>query len=286
MSDEAGVGEDSEESTEENSEESVGDASASDESEVLAEPESDGASDGAAESSVPQLSAIELRVLGALMEKQLTTPDQYPLTVNSILTACNQKSSREPVTSYHQGELVRTIQALEDKGFVRKEYSSRADKYSQLFIRHLDLGKKQQAVLCVMMLRGPQTLSELSTRTQRMEQYHDRDDLTHCVERLCEREIPYVIRLGQQPGQRGERFTHLFSGTPDVGQSAPAGSSLHSRVAATPTVDPDVLAVLELEVAELKEKLQQTSKENALLRRQLEALYELTGHSLPDGGAS
>jgi len=124
----------------------------------------------------PQLTAIELRVLGVLMEKQLTTPDQYPLTVNSIISACNQKSSRDPVTSYEQGEVVRTLRGLEDKRFVKKEYGSRADKYTQQFILHLELTKKHQAILCLLMLRGPQTLSELSTRTQRVELFIDKDE--------------------------------------------------------------------------------------------------------------
>lgn len=228
----------------------------------------------------PQLSAIELRVLGALMEKQLTTPDQYPLTVNSILSACNQKSSRDPITNYQQGEIVRTLQGLEDKRFVRKEYGSRADKYSQLFMQQLELGKKHQAVLCLMMLRGPQTLSELVTRTQRMNLFSDRDDLAHCVERLCDREVPYAIRLGNQPGQRGERFGHLFSGTPDVDLSQ-AGTSVRSSPSPDGRHDQDALAMLESEVDELSKAVQELQNENTLLRLQLESLYLLTGHSPP-----
>ncbi len=231
-------------------------------------------------SQPPQLSAIESRVLGALMEKQLTTPDQYPLTVNSILAACNQKSSRDPITNYQQGEIVRTLQGLEDKRFVRKEYGSRADKYSQLFMQQLGLGKKHQAVLCLMMLRGPQTLSELDTRTQRMGQFSDRDELKHCVERLCERELPYAIRLGNQPGQRGERFGHLFCGTPDVGpgQSGAHVSNIPSTVSGH---DQDALALLESQVDELSQSVQELQSENRLLRLQLESLYLLTGHSPP-----
>lgn len=231
------------------------------------------------ELQAPQLSDIELRVLGALMEKQLTTPDQYPLTVNSIIAACNQKSSREPITNYQQGEVVRTLQVLEEKRFVRKEYGSRADKYSQLFMQQLELGKKQQALLCLMMLRGPQTLSELNTRTQRMEVFSDRDELTHCVERLCDRELPYAIRIGHQPGQRGERFGHLFSGIPDIGQaprpafeSAPASQEYQ-----------DTLTLLESEVADLNRSVQELRGENQALRQQLEHLYQLTGHTPASG---
>jgi len=228
----------------------------------------------------PQLSAIELRVLGALMEKQLTTPDQYPLTVNSILTACNQKSSRDPVTNYQQGEIVRTLQGLEDKHFVRKEYGSRADKYSQHFMQQLELGKKQQAVLCLMMLRGPQTLSELGTRTQRMAQFSDKDELTHCIGRLCERELPYAIRLGHQPGQRGDRFGHLFSGTPDVGYSQPS-ATVSQKSSPVYEDAQEMLSLLESEMVDLGRSVQDLKNENKVLKSQIDRLYELTGNSPP-----
>ena len=226
----------------------------------------------------PQLSAIELRVLGALMEKQLTTPDQYPLSVNSVMSACNQKSSREPVSVYQQGEVVRTLQNLEDKRYVRREFGSRADKYSQQFMQQLELGKKQQSVLCVMMLRGPQTLSELSTRTQRMEQFTGKDELTHCIDRLCDRELPFVLRLGHQPGQRGERFGHLFCGTPEVSEYLPREAASNES-SPSKKVDPDSLMMLELEVAQLGETINTVKSENTALKLQIERLYELTGHS-------
>jgi uncharacterized protein YceH (UPF0502 family) len=226
----------------------------------------------------PQLTAIELRVLGALMEKQLTTPEQYPLTVNSIMSACNQKSSREPVSNYNQGEVVRTLQSLEDKRYVRREFGSRADKYSQQFMQYIELGKKQQAVLCVMMLRGPQTVSELGTRTQRMEQFNGKDELIHCIERLCDREIPYAIRLGHQPGQRGERFGHLFSGMPELSDYSPPAAASNVR-SSSDKYDQDALSVLELEVAELSETVKSLKSENEELKLQVNRLYELTGHS-------
>lgn len=225
----------------------------------------------------PQLTAIELRVLGVLMEKQLTTPDQYPLTVNGIITGSNQKSSRDPVTSYEQGEITRALRALEDKHFVRREYGSRADKYSQHFMHHLELGKKHQAVLCLMMLRGPQTLSELSTRTLRMDLFSDKEELLHCVERLCDRALPCVIRLGYQ---RGERFGHLFSGIPEV-QLAPAPGSHSAKSSGLTSDDRDTLSLLESEVSDLSESVRELKNENRELKQQLDRLYEMTGHSLP-----
>lgn len=223
-----------------------------------------------------QLSAIELRVLGSLMEKQLTTPDQYPLTLNSLLSACNQKSSREPVTNYQQGEVVRTLQLLEDKKLVRRELGSRSDKYSQQLINHIEQGKKQQGLLCVMMLRGPQTESELQTRTQRMDLFSDREELVHCLERLCDRQTPYVVRLGNLPGQRGERFGHLFSGMPELKVTKTA--ALSAEATASRVDDDDAASLLALDIAELNDEIRSLSASNAELKSQLEKLYELTGY--------
>jgi len=174
--------------------------------------------------------------LGVLMEKQLTTPDQYPLTLNSVVTACNQKSSRDPVTNLTQGEVLRSLSELENKLYVRKERGSRAEKYSQNFMNHLELGRKQQALLCVMMLRGPQSVSELNSRTQRMCDFVDREDLERTTERLCDRNPPYVMKLSPQPGQRGERYAHLFSGTPKQTSAAPAESERSSNSQEPPTL--------------------------------------------------
>ena len=237
----------------------------------------------------PQLVSIELRVLGALMEKQLTTPDQYPLTLNGIITACNQKSNREPVSNYSQGEIARTLQELQDKLFVNKEYGSRSDKFSQHFIKQLELGKKHQALLCVMMVRGPQTLSELNTRTQRMVEFNSKEDLEHTLDRLCDREVPYVVRLRQQPGQRGERFTHLFSGTPSHATLSDTDTFSYSDSVAN--ADDDGFASSPLassapmskrtentKIEALQEQLTLLSEESTLLKRQIARLYELTGH--------
>jgi uncharacterized protein YceH (UPF0502 family) len=245
----------------------------------------------------PQLVSTELRILGALMEKQLTTPDQYPLTLNSLIAACNQKSSRDPVSNHTQGEIARALQQLQHNRLVNKEFGSRAEKYSQQFIKHLELGRKHQALLCVMMLRGPQTLSELNTRTQRMVEFTDKDDLEHTLHRLCDREVPYAIRLSQQPGQRGERFTHLFSGRPthsmpmsnentetdttvgattnqNPGRVEPAGTPHPVNEVAEKSPDIDDLKNLRAELSAL-------SEECNTLKRQIARLYQLTGHE-PD----
>lgn len=236
----------------------------------------------------PQLLSQELRVLGVLMEKQLTTPDQYPLTLNSVITACNQKSSRDPVTNYGKGEVLRALQVLEEKLYVRKEQGSRSDKYAQLFMNHLELGRKQQALLCVMMLRGPQTISELHTRTQRMCNFTDKEDLEGTLERLCDRNTPYVERLSQQPGQRGERFAHLFS--------EPSNST---KIVSNTSSEPSMESVIEPEPSpaympetdatskdttddnqQLTAKVEQLERTVESLKQQIEALYKLTGHPI------
>lgn len=242
--------------------------------------------------NAPQLSEIELRVLGVLMEKQLTTPDQYPLTLNSVITACNQKSSREPVSNYNQGEVHRALQELDNKHFVRKERSSRSEKFSQLFMSHLELGRNQQALLCVMMLRGPQTVSELNTRTQRMHQFTDKDELEHCIDRLCNRDVPYAIRLAQQPGQRGERVAHLFSDKPIYNSLPNAHSSAAQPDRGTldtyenpeQTVNSrdtqskdDRIALLESEIATLNDSLSTLKAETAELKQQVAVLSRLAG---------
>jgi len=136
--------------------------------------------EGAAESTETTpalLSNIEARILGSLMEKQMATPDAYPLTVNSLLNACNQKTSREPVTNLQQGEVVRSLRELEGKKFVRYEMGARSERYEQTLSSALSLSRKQQALLCVMLLRGPQTANELLSRTQRLHAFENKDDM-------------------------------------------------------------------------------------------------------------
>lgn len=236
--------------------------------------------------NAPQLTTIELRVLGVLMEKQLTTPDQYPLTLNSVITACNQKSSREPISNYNQGEVHRALQELDNKHFIRKERSSRSEKFSQQFMHHLELGRNQQAILCVMMLRGPQTVSELNTRTQRMYEFADKDELEHCIDRLCNREVPYAIRLGHQPGQRGERISHLFCGTPNLHSSvvrqnngaAELRSEPNQTIISTETQTKDErMALLESEVATLTASISALKAETTELKQQVAVLSSLAG---------
>ncbi|MEM7256275.1 MAG: YceH family protein [Pseudomonadota bacterium] len=208
----------------------------------------------------PMLSAIECRILGALMEKQLATPDNYPLTVNSLISAANQKSSREPVSSYQQGEVVRSLRELEERRFVRYEMGARSEKYEQRFTSEHSLSRKQQALLCVMMLRGPQTVGELQTRTQRLYEFTDRADLMVSLERLTQGDTPMVVLIPRQAGQRDDRYGHLLCGAVEI----PASTPLIATTAPRHT------------------ELQQLQQEVDTLRQQLHALYELTGHTVAE----
>jgi len=164
----------------------------------------------------PMLSNIEARVLGALMEKQLATPDAYPLTLNSLVLACNQKTSREPVTNFESGEIQRCLSHMQDKKLIDIDYRSRAQRYDQRLTRVLSLDKAAQAVVNVMMLRGPQTLAELLTRTQRMFEFASLDALEEKMEQLCAKTHPIVVRIQRQVGQREDRYMHLLCGQPDL----------------------------------------------------------------------
>lgn len=164
----------------------------------------------------PMLSSIEARILGASMEKQLATPDAYPLTLNSLVLACNQKTSREPVTNFESGEIQRCLSHMQDKKLIDIDYRSRAQRYDQRLTRVLGLDKAAQAVVNVMMLRGPQTLAELLTRTQRMFEFASLEALEEKMEQLCAKTHPIVVRIPRQAGQREDRYMHLLCGQPDV----------------------------------------------------------------------
>jgi len=165
---------------------------------------------------VNNLTPIQVRVLGCLMEKKESTPDQYPLTLNSLRNACNQKSSRYPVVNYSEGEVGHTIRELEAMGLVREEWGARAPKYEHLANKGLDLHSKGVALMCTLMLRGPQTLGELKTHSHRLFEFDDLDDVQFALQHLAEHEPPMITALPRQPGQKEDRYAHLLSGEPDI----------------------------------------------------------------------
>jgi uncharacterized protein YceH (UPF0502 family) len=172
---------------------------------------------GVAESR-PQLSAAEQRVLGALLEKQRTVPASYPLTLNALRTACNQTSSREPVTDYDDAVLQATLKELRDRELVRPVWTgagSRVVKFHQRLEEHLGVGEPELAVLTVLLLRGPQTPGELRARTARLHPFADRAEVEAALRTLAERSEPLVVELERRPGQQDRRWAHLLGPLPE-----------------------------------------------------------------------
>ena len=157
------------------------------------------------------LSAAEARVLACMLEKELTTPDIYPLTLNSLRLACNQSTNREPVVSYDEAILRDALHHLERRGYVRlaSGRSSRAPKYRHLLAEALPLAEDEHSMLCVLLVRGPQTPGELKQRADRMHSFADLEAVHDTLERLIAREL--VMRLDRRPGQKEERYEHLLS---------------------------------------------------------------------------
>jgi len=167
-----------------------------------------------------RLSQIELRVLGCLIEKQRTTPEQYPLTLNALRLACNQATNREPVLELDESQVRAAAQHLGTLGWARLATGpgSRTAKYRQLFGEALDLLPSEVSILGVLMLRGPQTVAELKTRTERLYHFGSNEDVTQTLTRLDEKELVHL--LPKQPGQREERWTHLLAEAPHEEQPA------------------------------------------------------------------
>jgi uncharacterized protein YceH (UPF0502 family) len=218
----------------------------------------------------PMLTTIEARVLGSLMEKQLTTPDAYPITLNSLLLACNQKTSREPVSNYESGEIQRCASQLQDKNWIAVDYSARAARYDQRLTRVLGLDKATQAILNVLLLRGPQTLAELLTRTQRMFEFENIQAVEEKLDYLCAKTTPYFVRIPRAPNQREDRYMHLLCGQPDL-----AAIAAMSSTKAHPSGGDERSVQLEQKVELLQQQVQQ-------LQQQMKVLMDLNGVSEED----
>ena len=223
------------------------------------------------------LNAIEARVLGSLMEKQLTTPDQYPLTLNSLLLACNQKTSREPISNYESGAVQRAVSELQDRNFVAVDYGNRAARYDQRLTRVLSVDKPTQSILTVMLLRGPQTVAEILTRTQRMTEFASPQALEEKLQQLCAKTKPVVVHIPRQIGQREDRYMHLLCGKPDLAAIAAMQNS-----AASPSTSSSRNSGNDEQVAQLEQKIQQLESRVELLEKQVAALMDLNGVSNAD----
>ncbi len=200
-----------------------------------------------------QLDATETRVLGSLMEKEITTPEYYPLSLNALVNACNQKSNRDPVVNYDEDDVEHALELLRAKGLAVRisGRDSRVPKHAQRFTESLNLGRREAAIICLLLLRGPQTVGELRTRSERLYPFDDLEAVEHTLERLAE--MGFTKKLPRQPGFKESRYAHLLSGDIEVTEEGPvavavaeAGPSLKERVAA-----------LEEEMAEMKRRFEE-----------------------------
>jgi uncharacterized protein YceH (UPF0502 family) len=190
------------------------------------------------------LSPAELRVLGSLLEKQRTTPDTYPLTLNALRAACNQSTNRDPVVQYDEETIRNALHQLGRRRWTRlaSGHGSRAAKYRHLLEEELRVGREEQAMLAVLMLRGPQTPGELLQRTERLYHFGTTEELHATLNGLIERDL--VVRLSRRPGQREERYAHLLGGEAPEDEPAPA--------AVPAAAGDDRLDRIERELAELR----------------------------------
>ncbi|ABU73254.1 MULTISPECIES: YceH family protein [Vibrio] len=213
-----------------------------------------------------ELTAIEARVIGCLIEKEVTTPDQYPLSLNALTNACNQKSNREPVMSLSEADVLYAVDALIERRLVSDEsgFNSRVSKYQHRFCNtefgDLKLTKQEKGIVCCMLLRGAQTPGEIRTRTNRLATFNDVKEVENVLEHLANDEKgPLVVKLPREAGKRESRYMHLFCGEVDVSELAVATTAPSSAGS-------ERITQLEQEVAELREEL-------AALKEQVESLF-------------
>src|ERR1700730_8460887 len=205
------------------------------------------------------LHPVEARVLGSLLEKEITTPEYYPLSVNALVAACNQKSNRDPVLHFDEATVEEALQSLRDKGLLLtiSGAGSRVTKYGHRISEKLNLGRRELAILCELMLRGPQTLGELRTRCERMHRFDDLAEVEAVIERLPE----LIVKLARRAGEKEVRYAHLLSGTPAISQAE------EEAPRATRDDRPDRIGVLEREVAQLRSELEDLKQQLAGFKR-------------------
>ena len=177
-----------------------------------------------------KLTEVEARIIGALVEKQLTTPEYYPLTLNALTAACNQKSNRDPVVSFDEETVTRALEDLREKNLVYVFYgsTSRVPKYKHMLPQVFELEPSEVAVMCVLMLRGAQTLGELRERTGRLYEFSGIGEVSETLDSLMRRDEPLVVRLERQAGQKEARFAHLLCGEVAAALYTPKTSSANS----------------------------------------------------------
>ena len=208
---------------------------------------------------LPQLEDTELRVLGAMMEKSRTTPDYYPMTVNSLVAACNQKTSRKPVVNYDDATVIETLNTLKRRGLISTATggTDRVIKYKHNFAIVYPVIPSEIAIICLLILRGPQTPGELNTNSGRLYEFESIEEVQEILDKLSSGENPFIKQLPRRPGQKEVRYVHLLGGSTDWSDenfAAEASSATSGNLEAR-------LAKVETELAELKEAFDKLMKE-------------------------
>ena len=207
-----------------------------------------------------QLSAEEVRVLGALMEKEIATPDYYPLSLNALVNACNQISNRDPVVSFDERTVARALESLREKKLTWMVTGiGRVPKYEHRFAEALKLAEQELAVLCVLMLRGPQTVGEIRGRTGRLYEFKELEEVELTLQALMSAEPPLAVKLPRQPGTKESRYAHLLAGEVQIEEREVA-----------PRLEPATLEVRQENerIAKLEEELTQVRGELSELKQQ------------------
>lgn len=208
---------------------------------------------------LPQLDDAELRVLGSMMEKSRTTPDYYPMTVNSLVAACNQKTSRNPVVQYDNETVINAVNTLKRRGLVSTATggTDRVVKYKHNFAIVYPVIPSEMAIICLLILRGPQTPGELNTNSGRLYEFESIEEVQEMLDKLSSGENPYIKQLGRRPGQKEVRYIHLLGGRTDWAEE---NFSSDAPVRSSGDLE-DRLAKVETELAELKEAFDKLMKE-------------------------
>jgi uncharacterized protein len=200
------------------------------------------------------LNAVEVRVLGSLIEKELTTPEYYPLSLNALVNACNQKSNRDPVLNLEEADVIRALDSLRFKQYaLLSGAGGRVSKYRHALAEKFRFSPAELAVLCELLVRGPQTVGELRTRAERMHSFSDLSEVEAVLEELMERSTPLVTRLPRQPGRKEPRYCQLFAGEPDISAAEAPAPSGGARVRGA--ADLGQIERLEGEVSELRQEV-------------------------------
>ena len=215
----------------------------------------------------PALSNVEARILGSLIEKDITTPDYYPLSLNALINACNQKSNRDPVMNLDEGAVRDALRTLNEKGLAgaASNADSRVPKYEHRLQEAFNLPRAETALLCVLLLRGPQTAGELRGRGERMHRFEELSDVHSALQRVIEREPPLVATLPRQPGTKEARYAHLLSEEAEIAEPPPGMPAIE-----TTSADGERIARLESELGRLRAEIAELKQEIQKLQQRLQ----------------